>query len=252
MSSNRGACENNLAVKGKFRDGGSSVPQRLLVTGFGPFPGMARNPSTVVAEQVAASPRWKQMGIKPALLLLETSYAAIRRDLEPALRGPGIAAVLMIGVAGRSKHLRVERRAVNRANPFLPDATRRCPGPRLTSGPEHRVTAAETRRAIALLKRAGLPCRISQDAGRYLCNAAYFAALDQGIPVLFLHIPKRLRASRRRLAETVARQGWEARIGAAFIEIGMDLIRQGGPALRPKTSAVRSGVSGRFRCLSNF
>lgn len=225
--SNRPAREDNLPIEAKFRNRVGSAPKRLLVTGFGPFPGMARNPSGEIARRVAASPRWRRIGIEPALLILDTSYAAIRSDLEPALRDAGFAGVLMVGVAGRSKHIRVEARAVNRANVLMPDAAKRYPGARLGPGPTQRVTSVNPQGVTALLKRARLACRTSQDAGHYLCNAAYFAALGEGIPVLFLHIPKPPRRSRSRLARTSIRQGWEARIGAAFIDVGMELIRQG-------------------------
>ena len=46
------------------------------------------------------------------------------------------------------------------------------------------------------LKRAGLEVAASRDAGRYLCNAAYFRALAEGCPAVFLHIPMPPRTKR--------------------------------------------------------
>ena len=137
---------------------------RLLVTGFGRFPGVSVNPSAEVARRVATSPRWRRLGIEAEALVMPTAYAAIEAVLAPALAG-GFDAVLMIGVAGRARHVRVERRAANRASLLSPDVERRRrTAPALEPGPSHRTS------------RAGLPCRLSQDAGRYLCNASYFAA----------------------------------------------------------------------------
>jgi pyroglutamyl-peptidase len=97
--------------------------------------------------------------------------------------------------------------------------------------------------------RHGLPCRASQDAGRYLCNASYFAALAGPVPVLFLHIPKppgrrpagkTVERTRRRTAgrsgkgpakprparsrPVRARAGWHERLAAAFADVGIDLL----------------------------
>jgi pyroglutamyl-peptidase len=198
---------------------------RLLVTGFGPFPGIARNPSAEIARRVAASPRLRRRGAESAALILETNYAAIERDLAPAMRDGGFDAVLMIGVAGRSRHIRVERRALNRASILLPDATKRRPAFQLGAGPATRPSSVDPIGVWALLRRAGLACRVSQDAGRYLCNAAYFAALSRDAPVLFLHIPRAPRLRRRRPGKRIGRQPWEERLAAAFVEAGLGLLK---------------------------
>lgn len=163
---------------------------RLLVTGFGPFPGMPRNPSAALARNLAALPRLRlALGAAPDLLVLPTRYAAIPALLEPALaRRP--AAILMLGVAGRATRPRIEVRARNRASRLFPDASgRRAADPRLDphGPPERRSAAVAT--ALAALRRSGVPAMRSQDAGRYLCNAAYYRALAEGCPVLFVHIP---------------------------------------------------------------
>ncbi|MFL4976710.1 MAG: peptidase C15, partial [Microvirga sp.] len=146
---------------------------RLLVTGFGRFPGISVNPSAEIARRVAASPRWRRLGIEAEALVMPTAYAAIDAVLAPALAG-GFDAVLMIGVAGRARQVRVERRAANRASLLSPDVERRRrTAPALAPGPSHRLSRAGATAALARLRRAGLPCRFSQDAGRYLCNASY-------------------------------------------------------------------------------
>ncbi len=45
-------------------------------------------------------------------------------------------------------------------------------------------------RAQRMLAARGLPCRMSRNAGRYVCESSYFAALGTGVPlVAFLHVP---------------------------------------------------------------
>src|SRR4051812_10392618 len=123
---------------------------RLLVTGFGPFPRMPRNPSAAVARRVAASPHWRVLGVEAEALVLPTAYAALDGALDPALKAGRFDAVLMVGVASRAKRIRVERRAVNRASILFPDAAGRTPS-RLSAPqePPHRTTRAALAPALA-------------------------------------------------------------------------------------------------------
>ena len=140
---------------------------RLLVTGFGPFPGMPRNHSEELARRIAENPRLRRvLGAPPELLILRTAYCAIADQLEPRLAEKPDA-VLMIGVARRARHIRVELRARNRASALYPDASGRTH--RLTLeplGPPERRSAAAARVLVALRSR-GTEVRASRDAGRY-------------------------------------------------------------------------------------
>lgn len=194
----------------------------LLVTGFGPFPSMPRNPSARAARAVAASPRWRVLGIEVRLRILTTAYAAIPAELEPALvEAP--SAILMIGVAGRSRRIRVERRATARRSKLFPDLAGETAGrPDACSPP--RWTAAPAEAARLAFGRHGLSARLSRDAGRYLCNAAYFHALGSHAPALFIHIPKRSetqRPGRRR----ITRESPDQRLDAALVEVARLLAR---------------------------
>src|SRR4051794_22991219 len=100
------------------------MPQRprLLVIGFGPFPRMPRNPSAALVRRIAAAPRWRLRGIEAQALVLPTTYAALDGELGEVLDAGRFDALLMVGVAGRARTLRVERRAVNRSSMLFPDA----------------------------------------------------------------------------------------------------------------------------------
>ena len=198
------------------------MPGHLLVTGFGPFPSMRRNPSARVARAVAASPRWRVLGIEIRLRILTTAYAAILTELQPAL-AEGPSAVLMIGVAGRSRQVRVERRGTSRRSTLFPDRSGKTAGTPIDRAPP-RWTTAPAEAARLAVTRHGLPARLSRDAGRYLCNAAYFHALGSRAPVLFIHIPKRSetpRPGRRRM--TLKSDG--GRLDTAMVEVARCLRR---------------------------
>lgn len=164
---------------------------RLLVTGFGPFPRVPRNPSGLLARRVAGSRRLALAGIEARALVLATAYPEIGRTLVPALEASRFDAVLMLGVAGRRRGLSVEVQALNRASRLFPDATGRVAGGlALTPGsPLRRPTRAPAGAVLRALRGAGVPASLSRDAGRYLCNGAYHAALGLHPGALFLHIP---------------------------------------------------------------
>jgi pyroglutamyl-peptidase len=204
----------------------SNRPPRLLVTGFGPFPGISKNPSEIVAGAIARSPRWRHLGIEVRTVPLSTTYAALARELLPAIQGFAPDALLMIGVAGRSREVRVETRGINRASILLPDAAKIRPERWVRPGePRLRRSRAHPARQVATLRRRGWQARPSIDAGPYLCNASYFMALDSPIPVLFVHIPRPGRA-RRRAPGARRSTGWHGTLADALAEVALDLIRQ--------------------------
>ncbi|ALA18804.1 MULTISPECIES: hypothetical protein [unclassified Chelatococcus] len=169
----------------------------ILITGFGPFPRVPVNPTAVLAERVGGSRRLARLGIRAEHHVFRTRYAILDKALPTRLDAARPRAVLMLGVAARARHVRVETRAVNKANRTAPDAsgkTRR--GAALAKGaPLVRRSPAPLARLKVAMAGTGMPVRRSIDAGRYLCNASYFTALGQleekrpSIPVVFIHVP---------------------------------------------------------------
>ncbi len=197
------------------RAGGQRRPD-ILVTGFGPFPGVPRNPTAHLAHLVATSPRLARLGIAARALVLTTLYRALESELEPALGRTRPRALLMLGVAARSVRPRIETRAVNRRSLLYPDAAGRVPRtPALKAGAPFALKGRDVSPALLRqFRRFGLDAVWSRDAGRYLCNAGYFTALAhpamRGRPTLFVHVPMPRKAGgsrpdRRPTVEALAR-----------------------------------------------
>ena len=181
----------------------------LLITAFGPFPGVPKNPSEALARQVAADRRWAGLGVTAVVRVFATDYAAVARLIPAVLGEERPDVVLMLGVASRRRHLSVERRAANRASILHPDVSGARPaGLSLHPGaPAFRPARAPLVAITVAAGRAGFRTKLSRSAGTYLCNASYFhmlGALPPDRPCLFLHIPNtKGRASRNRLAAAV-------------------------------------------------
>ena len=167
---------------------------RVVLAGFGPFPGAPVNPSAALVEALARRRRPALAGIERSTHIFATTYAAIDRNLPKLLAAkPDI--VLIFGLAGRRHELCVETRARNAVSVLFPDANGRRPqsGAIAFRGPRSRRGHAPFARLLAAVRPTAVPARLSRDAGRYLCNYAYWRALERtqagGPLVQFIHIP---------------------------------------------------------------
>jgi pyroglutamyl-peptidase len=164
---------------------------RVLITGFGPFPGAPFNPSAALAKTLARRRRPALAGIDRVVHVFATTYASVDRDLPKLFaQKPKPDIVLMFGVAGRRHQLCIETQARNAVSLLFPDAGGHRPrhGVIKLHGP---ATLTGNAPFARLAGAAGT--RLSRDAGRYLCNYVYWRALEQvrGTRPLvqFVHIP---------------------------------------------------------------
>jgi pyroglutamyl-peptidase len=166
---------------------------RILVTGFGPFPGVKINPTARLMARVVARLA-RAPGLQASGGRLTVTYAAARAELRDLTRRRRPDAILLLGLAARARWVRVERFARLNDSPLHPDAVGRGGGAEARAVGDGllplKATAA-LEPALAALRRAGLRARLSPSAGRYLCNAVYAEALGAaaGRPVLFIHVP---------------------------------------------------------------
>ncbi len=172
-------------------------PLTALVIGFGPFPGAPVNPSAALVRAIGQARRPAFSGARIVTHVLPTSYAAVREELPELIRTHQADIVLMFGLAGRARTLRVETLAVNASSMLHPDQTGAKPAmrkliPSSTGSLKANVPVAAM---IAAAKSAGVNANVSRNAGRYICNAALFTCLDlkrtTRTPriVAFVHIP---------------------------------------------------------------
>jgi pyroglutamyl-peptidase len=94
----------------------------ILITGFGPFPGAPYNPTMKLVRALARLRRPALADTTIATHIFTTSYAAVDRDLPALIAQHRPDALLMFGLHGRAKAIRIETRARN-ALALLPDAS---------------------------------------------------------------------------------------------------------------------------------
>lgn len=175
----------------------------VLITGFGPFPGAPRNPTGALARHLA---RWRHpalAGVRRTAHVFTVGYAAVDRDLPRLIVEHRPQVLLMLGLATRTRRVRIETRARN-ARASFPDATgKRPPGRAIVPGAPHRPMPIDAVPLLVAAQAARVPVRLSRDAGAYLCNYLCWRALDhrqgQHAPLIaaFVHVPKLAVAPRR-------------------------------------------------------
>lgn len=165
---------------------------RLLVTGFGPFPRARCNPTAPLVMKLAESRALGLSGLDIIPLVLPTRWGIAERLLLDAITASKPDAVLMFGLASRTRFLRVEIRAKNRATVIFPDVGGVIADQQRLERDEAflRHTRLKVPPLVTAARRCGLLARASIDAGAYLCNATYFTALGAGTPVIFIHVPR--------------------------------------------------------------
>jgi pyroglutamyl-peptidase len=151
------------------------MPQ-ILLTGFQPYGGRQLNPS---AEVVRALDGTRIDGCTVRGMLLPVSFAAAKRPLMDAITEHRPVLVVSTGLWPGEPVIRLERVAVNRASFEMPDND----GQRLLdnyvepNGPVARAVTLPVGKIISTLREKGIPARISDTAGTFLCNTTLYRAL---------------------------------------------------------------------------
>jgi pyroglutamyl-peptidase len=170
---------------------------RLLVTGFGPFPGAPENPTETLVRTLAEEPPEAFAASAMKAVVLPTDY----QRSWPMLRGlysrfePDV--VVHFGLNGSANAIHIETVGVNLVDQKKPDASGYAPrsGRVRRGGPEKLFAMLPAEAILAALKRGGIPAQLSDDAGDYVCNATLYRslyALPAGRTVGFIHVPPNL------------------------------------------------------------
>ena len=170
--------------------------KQLLLTGFEPFGDWTRNPSAEIASALdgwTPCDGWRVVGrrLPVDLTHLDGTLGALRREIRPTV-------IVHVGLAGHASEVAVERIGINVADFTLPDNAGRMATdqPLVVDGPAAYLSTLPARAIVDALRQAGIPARISNSAGTYLCNAALYlslhAAAQPGSTVRgvgFIHLP---------------------------------------------------------------
>jgi pyroglutamyl-peptidase len=148
-----------------------SARPRILITGFGPFPGAPYNPTPALVERLLRLRRPAFAEIERIGHVFPVSYRAVDHELPELLARHRPDALLMFGLAARTPYLRIETRARNAVSVLWPDAAH-CPilTASIEQGAEAQSFGPLPPKLLRAARATGIDARASRDAGRYLCN----------------------------------------------------------------------------------
>ena len=174
----------------------SDRPLRILVTGFGPFPGAPRNPTQALVARLARLRRPVLADVAVIGHVFPVSYAAVDLQLPDLLERHRPHALLMFGLAARTPHLRVETRARNTLTTRWPDRDGRYnTHGAIVIGEDAMAFGPHIRRLLRAVQASGVEAKLSRDAGSYLCNYLCWRALEAARAgrgprlAAFVHVP---------------------------------------------------------------
>ena len=169
---------------------------RILITGFGPFPGAPVNPTAAMIEALAADPAALD-GVGD----IRTEILAVEYDTVPE-RLAGIAAgfapdiAIHFGLSARAEGFTLERLARNEiAADRLDNSGAQPHAACIVEGGEGHPSTLPLDAIAVALSEAGLPHSWSDNAGGYLCNYVFYLSRSphfaEYAPEMsgFVHVP---------------------------------------------------------------
>jgi len=165
----------------------------ILVTAFEPFGGRARNASEAALRALPGRPA---AGVRLHKRMLPVEAGRASEVLAQTIDELVPDAIVCLGEAARDG-LCVEQVGYNERRYPIPDnAGRTFDGDPIDpdAPPSYRATLP-AEEMVASMQASNIPARLSDDAGRYLCNEVLFSALNHlakrgiAIPAGFIHVP---------------------------------------------------------------
>jgi len=165
----------------------------ILVTGFEPFGGDARNPSQEIAHALHRH-RIRRAEIVGATL--PCTFAGAARTLRQLLHQHRPSLVVGLGLAATRVELTPERVAINVDDARIPDNAGRQPlGTSIVkTGPVAYWSTLPIHAIVRDLSAAKIPASVSQTAGTFVCNHAFYLLMHElrrsrSVRGGFIHLP---------------------------------------------------------------
>jgi pyroglutamyl-peptidase len=169
---------------------------RILITGFGPFPGAPFNPTQPLVARLLRLRRPALGDVELSSHIFPVTYKAVDRGLPQLLAEHRPQALLMFGLATRTPYVRIETRARNAITTLWPDADHAQVRKGAIAGDaDAMMFGPHTTKLLRAADGTGIDARASRDAGSYLCNYLSWRAIESTCSdngprlAAFIHVP---------------------------------------------------------------
>ncbi|MFD0894884.1 pyroglutamyl-peptidase I [Luteolibacter ambystomatis] len=165
----------------------------VLLTGFEPFGGDARNPSQAIAAQLDGA---IIEGHQITSAILACEFGKSRRQLHKLIERHMPSLVVCLGLASGRQAITPERIAINLDDARIPDNAGRQPvdKPVVRGGPSSYWSTLPVKAITAVLTEHGIPAEVSHTAGTFVCNHVFYSLMHElaATPDVrggFIHVP---------------------------------------------------------------
>jgi pyroglutamyl-peptidase len=164
----------------------------ILVTCFEPFGGRKTNLSELAVEKLRSRKTpvlWNKENV--VFACLPVTFDKVEGILKTLIKKHSVTRILLTGEHRKAPQIQLERLALNVAHADIAD----------NSGTRYNLAEIAGTQSLALMtalsldvlnnkiKKAGIPNRISHHCGTFVCNAAYYHALQNCKDSIFIHFP---------------------------------------------------------------
>ena len=165
--------------------------KKLLITGFDPFGGAVVNPSWEAVKRLPDRiGDWQltKIEIPTVFGLAAQTVLAAAQELQPD-------AIVCIGQAGGRESITPEAYGVNLRHARIADNAGNQPlaVPIIQNAPASYMSTLPVNDIVHAVRSAGLPCKLSFSAGRFVCNDLLYTLLHHyrgtNTKVGFIHVP---------------------------------------------------------------
>ena len=172
---------------------------KIILTGFGPFPGIMDNATATLIPRLAKAARVLFPSHEVIGEVLPTEWRGAPERLRSLVATGNVVLMLHFGVSETAPGFRLELIGRNMRT-WLTDAAGELPASDrvIEKGPELLASTLPAERIAARLYSLDLPCDTSDNAGTYLCNSLLYHSLTTARalspPAIagFVHVPANL------------------------------------------------------------
>lgn len=166
---------------------------KVLLTGFEPYWDYPVNSSWVVAEKVATR---GVVGVDIVIEQVPVSFSRVHVALREAVEKHSPNMLIMLGQSSVTDRIKLERVALNMMDSTMGDNDGVKPNeePIYKDEDSALFTSLPIKQLRSAIEAMGINVKISNSAGLYVCNRAYYEALRlcrerEGLHAIFIHLP---------------------------------------------------------------
>lgn len=167
---------------------------RVLISGFAPFGGRTINPTALLIEALNNHEITYPSELEVKGIILPVTFADSYIELKKYVDSFNPDVVISFGQAGGRASIELENLAVNKIKADIQDNAGKMPEQLINPiGADSYLSTLPLQGLEGALKDAGLPVKVSNSAGLFVCNYLFYRLMEENQTTFrlcgFIHVP---------------------------------------------------------------